>query len=212
MDDLKANTSRQNGKKSDGPITPEGKTRSSANAMKTGIFSQRRFIDGEDPAEFASLRDQLAQDFKVESALEYYFVDEIAMVMWRKRRLNQAEAAAIGKNQASFTLGFADLKWHELSSALPLNIDKLSEQDQKTLATLRDDLAIRSRSLPLDDDKFNRVAVSLDRSLERAVRGLREAQELRRASLEAILVSASTPNPGRRAFEDEACEDEVIVV
>lgn len=212
MEDSKASASRQNGEKSVGPITPEGKARSSANALKTGIFSQRRFIDGEDPAEFSRLCDRLAQDFKVVSALEYYFVDEIAMVMWRKRRLNQAEAAAIGKNQASFTLGFADLKWQELSSALALKIDKLPERDQNALAALRDDLAIRSRSLPADDEKFTRVAVSLDRSLERALRGLREAQQLRRASIEAIIVNARTPDGVRRSSDDESCGDELIVV
>ena len=147
MKDLKASASRQNGERSAGPITPEGKARSSLNAMKTGIFSQRRFIDGEDPAEFRRLCEQLASELKADGALEYYFIDEIAMVMWRKRRLNQAEAAAIGKSLASFTLAFEQLKWDELSVALSIKIDKFSEQDRQTLATLRDDLAILSRSL-----------------------------------------------------------------
>ena len=210
MSDLKINASRKNGKKSEGPITPEGRARSSSNAIKNGIFSQKRFIEGEDPAEYAMLLEQLARDLNAEGLLEYFFVDEMAMAMWRKRRLNQAEAAAIGKSRANFTFGYSELKWDELSTAFAIRVDKFSEQDQKVLEALRDDLAFRSRSLPADDEKFNRVAVSLDRSLERAFRGLRAAQQLRRESKEAIIVQARAPVAGRQKSGEEFYDEEVI--
>ena len=47
---LRAN--RKNAKKSTGPNTPEGKARSSKNALKHGLLARDAVLPGEDPADF----------------------------------------------------------------------------------------------------------------------------------------------------------------
>ena len=58
MSEYQAAASRENGAKSQGPITEAGKARSSLNAMKSGLHSKRRLISGESEAEFQALVDQ----------------------------------------------------------------------------------------------------------------------------------------------------------
>jgi len=211
MSDLRAEASRQNGEKSEGPITAEGKARSSLNALKLGIFSQNRFISGEKPEDFEQLREQIASDVRAQGVLELCYVDEIAFVIWKKKRLNQGEAATIEKERIGIKFSFEEHQWSELSGALAIRIKKYSEEDQERLKVIRDDLAVRTRASPHDDEKFNRVAVSLDRSLERALRGLQAAQQLRRGSIEAIIVNPRPSRAGRRKPDDESCEEGAIV-
>src|SRR3989442_13216260 len=49
------NANRLNAKKSTGPTSPEGKARSSLNALKSGIDAWSHIIPGEDPAELEAL-------------------------------------------------------------------------------------------------------------------------------------------------------------
>ena len=55
----------------------------------------------------------------------------------------------------------------------------------------------------LDDERFNRVGVSVDRALERAVRGLREAQAARRARQQSVIIDPQSRQP---AGQDKARE------
>ena len=55
MSEKRIQAARANGAKSRGPITPEGKARSSRNATTHGLLSQYVVIPGEDPAGFQRL-------------------------------------------------------------------------------------------------------------------------------------------------------------
>ncbi|MHC4795738.1 MAG: hypothetical protein ACYTF1_03755, partial [Planctomycetota bacterium] len=57
---LQAN--RQNAKKSTGPKTPEGKARSSQNALKHGLLARQILINDDDPNEKTEDFDQLLSD------------------------------------------------------------------------------------------------------------------------------------------------------
>ncbi len=78
-----------------GPRTPEGKKRSSRNALKHGIFSSALVLENESPEEFASLVSAMSDQFKPEGAMENLLVEKLAMILWRHRRLIQAERAEI---------------------------------------------------------------------------------------------------------------------
>jgi hypothetical protein len=59
----RAQASRINGAKSRGPTTPEGKARSSQNALKHGLCAERFAVVGDEDAQaFAALEGELAPD------------------------------------------------------------------------------------------------------------------------------------------------------
>ncbi len=57
ISDAAAHASRTNGAKSSGPATPEGKARSSQNAVKHGLHSKQILLPTESAEEFQALRD-----------------------------------------------------------------------------------------------------------------------------------------------------------
>jgi hypothetical protein len=202
MNELKAAASRENGKKSTGPATEEGRAKSSRNATKLGIFSQARLLEEESAAEYEALLDALILEQDAVGVLEIHYVSEIAKGLWRKRRLARAETAAIQKERASILYASPDLQWTDLSPTLLLRVKGFPEDVQSALAQVREDLAIASRTIPKDDEKFHRVAVSLDKEIERAVRGLREAQACRR-SLVSPACERSVPPTAKSRDRDE---------
>ena len=202
MNELKAAASRENGKKSTGPATEEGRAKSSRNATKLGIFSQARLLEEESAAEYEALLDALILEQDAVGVLEIHYVNEIAKCIWRKRRLARAETAAIQKDRASISYATADLQWSDLSATLFLRLKSLPEEAKNMLEQVRNDLAIASRTIPHEDEKFHRVAVSLDKEIERAVRGLREAQACRR-SLVSPASERSAPPTAKSRDRDE---------
>jgi hypothetical protein len=87
--------SRQNGAKSHGPITDEGKARSSRNAIRHGLLSHTVVLDDEDPKEFKALLDQHVAKFQPNGDIEHQTVEEMAICRWKLRRLNIIETTLI---------------------------------------------------------------------------------------------------------------------
>ena len=86
-------------KKATGPCTAEGKRRVSQNARKHGLYSNASFFWdaaialGEDPREFQRLLKGLVQARQPANTLEMVLVQDIALLIWKKSRLDRAEAA-----------------------------------------------------------------------------------------------------------------------
>jgi hypothetical protein len=89
---LKSETARENGAKSHGPITPEGKARSSANSRRHGLASASILMDGESAEDFQLLRADFLNQFHPQTAVETDLVDVMAIARWRLRRLLAIEA------------------------------------------------------------------------------------------------------------------------
>ena len=64
------------------------------NALRHGLLSQFTVLPWEDPAEYAALRDALEDEHQPAGPTESHLVEELAGVLWRKRRLRLAEAAS----------------------------------------------------------------------------------------------------------------------
>jgi hypothetical protein len=90
---------RANAKKSTGPRTPGGKRRSSRNACEHGLYCNSAFLReaaitlGEDPREFDRLLIELIEARQPGDAFEKVLVEDIALLIWKKARLDRAEAA-----------------------------------------------------------------------------------------------------------------------
>ena len=85
--ELKSETSRINGAKSNGPVTEEGKSRSSANSRKHGLTSAALILPGESEDDFNLLLADYMDQFHPQSAVESDLVEQMAIARWRLRRL-----------------------------------------------------------------------------------------------------------------------------
>ena len=79
---------RANAQKSTGPRTAEGKTASSANAIKSGIYAKSTLIPGEDPAEYDALRAEHYDHFAPANPDERDLLDLMIKYKWQLRRLH----------------------------------------------------------------------------------------------------------------------------
>ncbi len=164
--------SRANGKKSHGPVTPEGKARSAANApIRHGLASRERAVHGiclsnENPAEFMLLYDALAQEHAPVTTTEHLTVHEMAVCRWRLHRAWAMESAllnnqmdhdrgGLAKTYESFgestraSLAFRNLT--EASPSLPTLLRyeiRLSRQFKSCLKSLTDLRVARQKHTP----------------------------------------------------------------
>jgi hypothetical protein len=85
----------QNGPKSTGPTSPEGKARSARNAEKHGMYGNAVLLHHESAEEFAALRDDYYRQFAPGTRAESDLVDRMIAATWRLRRLAALESAAL---------------------------------------------------------------------------------------------------------------------
>lgn len=67
------------------------------NALKHGILSRYTVLSHENHADYESLVNSLMDEHLPAGATEQHLIEELASVIWRKRRVLQAEGAAINK-------------------------------------------------------------------------------------------------------------------
>ena len=79
-------SSQANGRQSHGPTTPEGKLRSSQNAVSHGLLSDCVVLPGESLEGFNSLVNQYLERFGPVDCVEEAMIEEMAASYWRMRR------------------------------------------------------------------------------------------------------------------------------
>jgi len=87
----KSDASRANGAKSKGPTTPEGKARSSQNALKHGLTSQLETLPGESDEDLEALLADYETRYQPVGAAEQDLVHTLAQTRWRLRRVPTLE-------------------------------------------------------------------------------------------------------------------------
>ena len=159
VSNLKSETARANGAKSRGPTTPEGKEKSSRNALKHGLTAGvgNILLDCEDPDEFEQAFNKLLGIHEPARPAERDLVEEMAAARWRIRRMWTIETgllnAEVLKQQSSPSVSAGDLA--------------------SAFRALSDD----SRSLLL----ASRYEARHQRIYDRAYKTLRELQQARKA-------------------------------
>ena len=78
-------------KLSGGPKTDEGKKIASRNSLKTGTYSKLVVLPNESQQEFDQLVEQFQKDFYPKDAVEMMLVREMAVITWKKLRLEKLE-------------------------------------------------------------------------------------------------------------------------
>src|SRR5947209_3666699 len=75
-----------------GPRSESGKERSSLNAVKHGLRSERPVLPTEDPAEWDAFRSGVVADLRPSGVFEHELAERVALQMWRLRRAARYEA------------------------------------------------------------------------------------------------------------------------
>jgi hypothetical protein len=94
--ELKSATSRANGAKSHGPITPEGKEKSSQNSLDHGFTAKKTILlECENLGQFQKMVADYTVTYQPGSAVEEDLVSEMVACRWRMQRLRLIETALI---------------------------------------------------------------------------------------------------------------------
>ena len=106
----RAEASRRNGAKSQGPKTPDGKARASRNALKHGLRAERHVVvEGESPQAFAAFEAALVADLAPQGALQALLAGRIARAAWRLERAERIEAELFARHMMKDPFGDGDL-------------------------------------------------------------------------------------------------------
>ena len=145
---------RRNGAKSQGPVTPEGRSRSSQNSLKHGLRANKVIVLQNESDEFwQKILDAHIIDLKPTGETEMGLVIEIATLRWRLQRACAIETAIID---------------HEMDRMLPEVARTIANLDSPT----RTALAFESLSTRDSFDLTLRYQAHLRRSYSRALRDL----------------------------------------
>jgi hypothetical protein len=121
---------RLNAQASTGPTSPEGKAKSSLNALSHGFYSKHLLLPDEDPAELELLRSSLIESYIPEDGAELLLVERVISSQWKLQRLNKLEAATIQRGPE----GLVDL---ERLSRLAQQLDIAMHRAIKALREMR---------------------------------------------------------------------------
>ncbi len=90
------------------PAANTGTETTRFNALKHGILSRYTVLPWEDEAEYEALVEALTAEHAPQGPTEEHLVEELAGILWRKRRLRLAEAAAYQRGLEDTTEPFRD--------------------------------------------------------------------------------------------------------
>ena len=84
---------RKNAKRSTGPRTQVGKSRSSRNSIRHGLLAQDVILENENEHLFVERRDAIVADLSPVGELEQVLVERIVVCEWRLQRLRHIETS-----------------------------------------------------------------------------------------------------------------------
>ena len=91
---------RKNAKRSTGPRTGAGKTKSAMNSTRHGFRGQFRLVEGEDPQEFSKFAEGARDVLKPEGEVEEYYFDRWTKDVWLLDRLDNVLSALLVKEES----------------------------------------------------------------------------------------------------------------
>jgi hypothetical protein len=150
------------------------------NALRHGVLSRYTVLPWEDADEYQALVVALVAEHSPQGPTEEHLVEELAGILWRKRRLRLAETAAFRRGLTKV----ASPDQQTIKAALVhLDVEKYTADDATNgLASLNEDEAILTRALDM-------LQAGKGRAYEKALGGLHEEMQERWA-----VVSKPQPN------------------
>ena len=147
------------------------------NAMKHGILSRLAVLPHEDANEFAALLSALIEEHRPAGVTERLLIEELAAIIWRKRRVLLAEGAQINRGlrnvahsthdspiqaAAPFEPGLSSkgVDLPDLLAASPEEIAERWREAERDLAATRKAAAILCRGRPTAYDRARRALLA----------------------------------------------------
>ena len=150
----KAESSRINGAKSRGPVTPEGKQRSSLNSVRHGLLAKSVCLTNEDPEGFKEILQDFLTRLQPTDNVELRLVEQIASCAMRLGRLASTETALF------------DMEMDKQQAEIEKQFQKIDHTWRFALAFRS--LADNSKALPL----YLRYEAAITRQYDRALKQL----------------------------------------
>ena len=144
------------------------------NALKHGILSRYTVLSHENHADYESLVNSLMEEHLPAGATEQHLIEELASVIWRKRRVLQAEGATINKGLKESARSAKTV----IPAAAPFEMGLSGEgTDIRNLMDLKpEDVTESQRAAQHDLDATNKASAILrkggDRAYDKALRAL----------------------------------------
>jgi hypothetical protein len=207
-----------NAQLSTGPKTPEGKAKSSLNAVKTGLTGRTVLLPGDDAAAYDRLVRRFFAEWKPETDVEHDLVQSIADTEWRLLRIPALEMGiyAVGRLELAGTFAEEDeavrnalidakvfLTYQRQLNNLSIQETRLRRQRDKDVAALKQ----------IHDDRKRREQQHLNRAAIACIHAKREGVPFRpdelgfEFPLDVIERKAAEINP--RLFADSQPESPV---
>ena len=192
---LRAN--RRNARKSTGPRTPEGKARSSLNAVTHGLCGDSvQLLPGETSEAYWSFRHALVDALDPQDLAQLALAERAVSCAWRLRRVEPAEATilashAVRRRLDPFETEFAlDPLGRPVPGLTPSDRERLAEQMAKLPAVASAGEVLALAVLDAEDDgvaleRLGRYEQRLQNQLHRALRELRVLQQQQSKDREA---------------------------
>jgi hypothetical protein len=206
---------RLNGAKSKGPITPNGKTRSSKNALKHGFAAVINNVLGiEDEAAFNLHLDGLRASFLPLNYAEHMLVDLLASISWRQSRLIGLETALLDAQMDLQEESIGDL--HPVSAGDPyfklvLAWQAIARQPQRSQSLVDPNADPIDPAIPQDAfdlgsiELVRRYLTSLDRQFRNTLLNLRQyRKDFAIAPTAAAPLPVAAPNEPKTPQEQPA--------
>ena len=154
---------RANARKSTGPRTAVGKTRSGKNAVKHGLLSRHILVPGEDAAVLKRFRADLMARLEPWGDLERLLADRVVVAVWRLRRAGRHEGQIL-----QHELDYAAIRRER-------NPDLYEDRPEPGVGQLVPDLFQHDELV-----KLSRYEARIERGLYRALYELHRVQSVRR--------------------------------
>ena len=151
--ELQSETSRENGAKSNGPVTPEGKANSSKSAITHGYFAKSTVIPGEHQEEFDKHCEEIFATFVWRNGVEKLQIQKYCDWSWKVQRLEILHSEAmkedpVGKKARrlfkylSAMQRFTDTALRECKATIKLRMIMDVQQIEVAVIIRRADLAM----------------------------------------------------------------------
>jgi hypothetical protein len=188
--DNRKKAARENGGRSRGPVSSEGKERSCLNGVKSGLFSKKVVLPciGESVDEFEDFREQKWSEYQPQGPAEEMLTNEVIETYWLWQRPRRCEAAEIRRQS---------------ETVLPRRL--LAKQSQPSILMARFLRDHQARRYPADGQSDAQI-------VEQSLSATREEFRTSSAGLEVLIDLLGSVIPEVRAGEHISPESELLLI